>query len=323
MHTPEEIDEFLGHVIPYLGVPSFMRAPATRQLDGIDVAVVGLAYDLGTSNRPGARTGPRGIREQSLMAGQYAEGLWPWTYDVRNRVRLADWGDIPFLWGERDEFLASCARHLDRIGQAGARVLGLGGDHFVFLPLARAASKRHGRLSVVHFDAHDDCLELDALNHATMFHHACKEGLIDPARTVHVGIRTPRAVSAQPYHYIDGLQTMALGSEQIADEVRRIVGDTPVYVTFDIDFVDPAFAPGTGTCCVGGVSSFKAREILRCLRGLNVVGADLVEVSPPVDSSSITQLLGAVLAMDLLYLMAESPRLSTGQAPPAPGHTSD
>lgn len=318
MITHEESDEFLAHAIPYLGIPSFLRAPLTRQLAGFNVAVVGLTYDLGTSNRTGARLGPRGIREQSLMVGQYPEGLWPWTYDVRSRLRIADWGDIPFMWGERDDFLASCARHLDHIGTTGARVLGLGGDHFVFLPLARAAAKRFGRLSVVHFDAHDDCLEVDALNHATMFHHASKEGLIDPARTVHVGIRTPHAASGQPYKYIDGLQTMALTSQQIAEQIRQIVGETPVYVTFDVDFVDPAYAPGTGTCCVGGVTSFKAREILRCLSGLNVVGADLVEVAPPLDSSSITQLLGAVLATDLLYLMAESPPQPTGPRNSAP-----
>jgi agmatinase len=178
----------------------------------------------------------------------------------------------------------------------------------VFLPLIRAAAKRHGPLAVIHFDAHDDCLEMAALNHATMFHHASEEGLIDPARTVHIGIRTPRAQSLRPYRYIDGLQTMAQGSAAIADEVRDVVGSGPVYLTFDIDFVDPAFAPGTGTCCVGGVGSFKARDILRSLKGLDVVAADLVEVSPPLDSSAITQLLGAVLATDLLYLMAEAPR---------------
>jgi agmatinase len=311
MINHHELDEFLAHAIPYLGIPSFLRVPVTRQLAGYDLAVVGLPYDLGTSNRTGARLGPRGIREQSLMVGQYPQGLWPWSYDVRSRLRIADWGDIPFMWGERDEFLASCARHLKNIGTSGARVLGLGGDHFVFLPLARAAAKRFGRLSVVHFDAHDDCLEMEAFNHATMFHHASKEGLIDPARTVHVGIRTPHAASEQQYKYIDGLQTMALPSQEIAEQVRQIVGETPVYVTFDIDFVDPAYAPGTGTCCVGGVSSFKAREILRCLSGLNVVGADLVEVAPPLDTSSITQLLGAVLATDLLYLMAESPQRVT------------
>jgi agmatinase len=314
-----EVDEFLAHAIPYLGVPSFLRAPMTRQLAGVDVAVVGLAYDLGTSNRSGARFGPRGIREQSLMVGQYPEGLWPWPYDVRSRLQIADWGDIPFMWGERDDFLAACARHLDHIGATGARVLGLGGDHFVFLPLVRAAAKRFGPLAVVHFDAHDDCLEMAALNHATMFHHASQEGLIDPACTVHVGIRTPPATTRQPYHYIDGLQTMASSSEEIAQRIRRIVGSHPVYLTFDIDFVDPAFAPGTGTCCVGGVNSFKAREILRCLRGLDVVGADLVEVAPPLDCSSITQLLGAVLATDLLYLMAESPRHGAQPTPASPG----
>ncbi|MCA3253861.1 MAG: agmatinase [Pseudomonadota bacterium] len=308
MNDRHVIDALAAHAIPYLGVPTFLRLPATRHLAEIDVAVVGLAYDLGVSNRTGARFGPRGVREQSLMVGQYAEGLWPWEYDVRERLRLADWGDVPYLWGERDEFLAACAHHLEAIWASDTRVLGLGGDHFVFLPLIRAAARRLGPLAVVHFDAHDDCLEMPALNHATMFHHACEEGLIDPGRTVHVGIRTPPARSAHPYHYIDGRRTMALDSTAIASEVRQIVGDGPVYVTFDIDFVDPAFAPGTGTCCVGGVGSFKAREIVRALRGLNVVAADLVEVSPPLDSSAITQLLGAALATDLLYLMAEAPR---------------
>lgn len=311
MNLRQDIDAFSSHVIPYLGVPSFLRLPVTRDLANIDIAVVGLAYDLGVSNRTGARFGPRGVREQSLMVGQYPEGLWPWGYDVRDRLRLADWGDVPYLWGERDDFLAACAHHLDAIWASNTRTLGLGGDHFVFLPLIRAAAKRHGPLAVIHFDAHDDCLEMAALNHATMFHHASEEGLIDPTRTVHIGIRTPRAQSQRPYHYIDGLETMALDSAAIADKVRSVVGVGPVYVTFDIDFVDPAFAPGTGTCCVGGVGSFKAREILRCLKGLNVVAADLVEVSPPLDSSAITQLLGAVLATDLLYLMAEAPRPSS------------
>lgn len=292
---------------PYAGGLSFARRPLTRELEDVDIAVVGIPFDLATTNRPGARLGPRAIREQSLLVGQYPWGLWPWTESVFERHHVVDYGDLPFtvLWaGYPDRMVATVVEHVGRIVEAGVSVLALGGDHMVSYPLLKAHAARHGPLSLVHFDAHSDTWDMgDDLNHGTMFHLAVREGLVDPTRSIQIGIRTPNP-ETRGFTIVHADRLLAAGTDAIIEEIHGVVGDSPVYLTFDIDFLDPAYAPGTGTPVVGGPTSAQARQLLQGLRDLRVVGADQVEVAPPYDVAQITALAGATIAMDLLHLIS-------------------
>ena len=288
---------------PYSGAVSFMRRPYRRDLAGVDIAVVGIPYDLGTTNRPGARLGPRGIREQSLLV-DFPWGVWPWDFNPFDRHTVVDCGDVAFTAGDVEGMIAAVEDEAWRILDAGVSLLSLGGDHFVSLPLLRAHARVHGPLSLVHFDAHSDTWAKEEYNHGSMFYHAVREGLVDPARSVQIGIRTPNP-DTHGFNILHADRLASDGPETTAREIRRIVGDHKVYLTFDIDFLDPAYAPGTGTPVVGGPTTAEARAILTRLAGINVVGGDQVEVSPPYDpTGQITALAGATLAADILYLMA-------------------
>ena len=288
---------------PYSGAISFMRRPYGRDLAGVDIAVIGIPYDLGTTNRPGARLGPRGIREQSLLV-DFPWGVWPWAFNPFDRHRVLDYGDVAFTAGAVDGMIAAVEEQAGRILDAGVSLLSLGGDHFVSLPLLRAHARAHGPLSLVHFDAHSDTWAKEEYNHGSMFYHAVREGLVDPTRSVQIGIRTPNP-DTHGFNILHADRVARDGPEKTADEIRRIVGDHKVYLTFDIDFLDPAYAPGTGTPVVGGPTTAEARTILTRLAGLRVVGGDQVEVSPPYDpTGQITALAGATLAADILYLIS-------------------
>jgi agmatinase len=194
-------------------------------------------------------------------------------------------------------------RTAKRILDAGASLLGLGGDHFVAYPLLRAHAARHGPLSLVHLDAHSDTWESEDYNHGTMFYHAAQEGLVDPAHSIQVGIRTPNP-DTHGFTILDARWLLEHGPRMAAERVRSVVGARPVYLTLDIDFLDPAYAPGTGTPVIGGPTTNQARELLLALRGVNVVGGDQVEVAPAYDAlGQITALAGATLAADILYLI--------------------
>jgi agmatinase len=292
------------------GELTFKGVEGTKEFEGADIAVVGCPYDLGTSFRPGARFGPRAVREISRFVGAWPVGVWPWHYDIRDEYRLIDWGDIGFTIGYWDSFRDACIEAVAPMHEAGVSVFALGGDHYVSYPLMKAAAERHGPLSLVHFDSHTDDVPAPSHNHGTMFFHGIMEGWIDPEHSVHLGIRTPYEHSESlGYTVLDTIYIHEHGHDEIAQEVKRVVGDRPAYLTFDIDFIDPAFAPATGTPVPGGPDVYKSRAILFGFDevGLNVVSGDMVEVAPHYEGpAQITALAGANIAADICYLMAHS-----------------
>ncbi len=288
----------------FSGALSFCRRAYRRDLKGVDVAVVGVPFDTSVTNRPGTRFGPRAIRAASTNLA-WARA-WPSSFDPFEKLNVADWGDIAFDHGHPETVPAQIEAALAAIHAEAGAVLMLGGDHFLTYPSLKAlVAKRGGPLALVQFDAHTDTWKDDGkrIDHGTMFYHAVQEGLIDPARSVQVGIRTtnddPLGIAI-----LDAIRCHREGPEAIAAEIRRIVGDAPAYVTFDIDGLDPSCAPGTGTPVVGGLLTWQALAILRGLQGMNVVGMDVVEVSPAYDVAEITALAGATVALEMLCLHA-------------------
>jgi len=290
----------------YAGALSFMRRKYTRDLQGVDVAVTGIPLDLATTNRPGARFGPRAIR--AATPGISWARPWPWEFDPFDRLAVVDYGDCEFDPGEPETIVPFVEKHIAEILDAGAASLVLGGDHFVTYPVLRAYAAKFGPLSLVHFDAHSDTWseKTKRLDHGTMFYHAAREGLVDDSRSVQIGLRTTND-EPMNFNILDSRWVHSKGSEAVADEVRRIVGDKPVYLTFDIDCLDPSYAPGTGTPVCGGLSSHQALEIIRGIEGINLVGMDIVEVAPAYDVGEITALAGASLAAEFLCLYAVNP----------------
>lgn len=300
---------------PYAGLVTFARRPATRDLADADIAVVGIPFDAGTTNRPGARFGPRAIREQSLFVGQYPWGHWPWNerdaVNLWETANIVDWGDIAMtvFWpGYPERMVADVRRTVGEILATGTKVLALGGDHMVSYPLLAATAERHGPLSLVHLDAHSDTWDMgDDLNHGTMFRLAARDGFVDPARSIQVGMRTPNPDGAG-FTVVDADTLLDRPLADTVTQIRDVVGDHPVYVSFDIDFLDPSCAPGTGTPVVGGPTARQARQILFGLAGLRVVGADHVEVAPHLDAvGDVTAITAATLALDLAHLLALAP----------------
>ncbi len=289
---------------PYAGVQSFLRRRYTRDTSGADVVVCGFPLDLATTFRPGARLGPAAIRAASV---QLNERLWPWGFGPGEHLAVVDAGDCVIDHHRPSTIVESITAQARTLIAGGATLLGLGGDHFITYPLLRAHVEKHGRpLALVHFDAHTDTWADDApdsLNHGTMFYKAVKQGLIDPARSVQIGIRTWND---------DTLGLTVLGADwvhqhgvtAVLQRVREVAGDHPAYLSFDIDCLDPAFAPGTGTPVPGGLSSAQALQILRGLVPLNIVGMDVVEVAPAYDHAEITALAAAHVAAEMLCVQA-------------------
>jgi agmatinase len=296
---------------PYAGIATFGRMPHTTDVQNADVAILGIPYDSSTSYRAGTRFGPRAIREQSMLLWGYnnAQGVAPFR-----SLKIVDYGDVdvvpPSIAATHQQIELTATKILN----GGAKLLSLGGDHSITLPLLRAHAQKHGPMAIVHFDAHPDTWDSEypgqPYSHGTPFKRAFDEGLMDKSAYVQIGIRGP---TNGPQDYTDAL---ALGTRMItldefrqrtvADvihEVRAKIGDRPTYVTLDIDVVDPAFAPGTGTPEVGGLTSYEILQLVRGLRGANTVGFDLVEVSPPYDPAQITSILAANLAFEFLSLL--------------------
>ena len=288
----------------FAGAHSFLRRKYSRDLDGVDVAVSGAPFDGATSNRPGARFGPAAIRAASVDLA-WEGGTWPWGFDPFETLAVIDYGDCDFDYGRPETFAATLEAHADTILAAGVSMLTFGGDHFVAYPLLRAHHKVHGPLALVHFDAHSDTWRgADGrVDHGTMFFHAAQEGLVDPARSVHIGIRSDNN-ETHGFHILDADFVHEKGPSAVIAAVEEIVGGAKAYLTFDIDCLDPAYAPGTGTPCPCGLTSWQAHKILCGLRGINFVGMDLVEVAPAYDVGEITALAGASLAMQYLCLQA-------------------
>ena len=294
----------LGYENVFAGVPSFLRRRLTKDLAGFDLAVTGVPFDQAVTHRPGARFGPRAIREAStLMAGDMPYG---WGYSPLDRFAVADAGDMPFDYAKVGDVPCLNETHAKAIIESGAACLTLGGDHSITLPLLRAHAAKHGPLGLLQFDAHPDTWidnETSRVDHGTIIYKAVREGLIDPARSVQVGIRVE--VEDDPslgITVIDAREVHRDGVEAVAGKVRAILGEAASYLTFDIDAFDPAYAPGTGTPVWGGLTSAQVGPLLRALAGINLVGMDVVEVAPPYDHANMTALAGAHVAYDLLAL---------------------
>lgn len=291
----------------YSGITSFLRRRYTRDLTGVDVAVTGVPYDLATTNRPGTRLGPRGIRAASTIMA-WGDAVDGWNFDPFKDLAVVDVGDCNFDPGRPEQVPEAIYQHARDILNEDVALLSLGGDHFISYPLLRAHAEKHGPLSLIHFDAHCDTWkdEEGRIDHGTMFYHAAKEGVVDAAHSVQVGMRTFN-VDSHGYQVYDADWVHENGAKATIDVIKETVGNRPCYLTFDIDCLDPAFAPGTGTPVIGGLSTQQARKILRGLAGINIVGMDLVEVAPAYDVSEITALAGATLALDMLCLYAKRP----------------
>ncbi|MCB1690791.1 MAG: agmatinase [Halioglobus sp.] len=290
----------------YANIFSYMGLPLSRDLDmpGLDAVVMGIPYDLGTSGRAGARSGPNGIRQASANL-RWEEQRWPWEFSLNERLQAIDYGDIQFGSGDSADMLAQVESHATRITAAGKTLISLGGDHFVTLPLLRGHVATHGKLALIHFDAHTDTYaQHEKYDHGSMFYRAPREGLIDTARSVQVGIRTEYDRDDHEFQVINADMANEYSVHETVAAILARVGDAPAYLTFDIDCLDPAFAPGTGTPVVGGLSTSRALRILRGLSGLNIVGFDVMEVSPAYDQSQLTALAGASLALEFLYMRA-------------------
>jgi len=288
----------------YSGVLSFMRRKYTRDLTGVDYAVTGIPYDLATSNRPGTRFGPAAIRAASAHLAWGPP--WPWGFDPYDRLAVIDCGDCNFDYGRPEGIPDEIEAHAAKVIESDAKLISLGGDHFVTLPLVRAHAKKYGPLSLVHFDAHSDTWsdESGRIDHGTMFYHAVKEGIVDPTRSVQIGIRTHNS-DPLGFTWLDPDWLRANGIEKAIAEVNRIVGDNKTYLTFDIDCLDPSFAPGTGTPVVGGLATEQAQKIIRGLKDIDFVAMDLVEVAPAYDHAEITALAASSLILDFLCMRSQ------------------
>ncbi|MDD9883184.1 MAG: agmatinase [Gammaproteobacteria bacterium] len=292
----------------YSGALSFARRKYSKDLATVELAISGVPFDTATTNRPGTRFGPRAIRAASTEVAWQRN--WPWEFDVFEVLKTVDYGDCHFDHGRPETVPAAIESHARSILDAGVAMLTLGGDHFITLPLLRAHAAKHGPLSLLHFDAHTDTWD-DAdgrIDHGTMFFHAVKEGLVVPERSAQVGIRTTNDAPLG-FNILDAAWVHAHSVGELTAAIADIVGSSKTYLTFDIDCVDPAFAPGTGTPVCGGLSSAQALQTVRGLRGLNLVGMDVVEVSPPYDHAEVTALLAATLAYDMLGLYAARHKL--------------
>ncbi len=287
----------------YSGALSFLRRRYTKDLEGVDVAVVGVPFDLATTNRPGARLGPRAIRAASASLAWCPP--YAWDFDPLQRLNVVDWGDVYFDSGRPQDIPEAITAAFAGILASGAVPLALGGDHFISFPILRALHAVHGPLALVHFDAHSDTRR-DAdgrIDHGTMFFHAARLGYVEPTHSIQLGMRTHNA-ETHGYRVLDARELHAQGVDAAIAAVRERVGKRKCYVTFDVDFLDPAYAPGTGTPVVGGFSTHEALRLVRGLAGLDIVGMDVVEVSPPYDVSEISALAAASVAQELLAAFA-------------------
>lgn len=299
----------------YAGLPTFMRLPmwSMDRLSELDIALLGIPWDAGTTNRAGARHGPREVRNQSSLMRRVHHVSHIAPYDL---ARVADVGDIPLAPMDVMAGLDSIDAFVSRLNKAGVRPLSVGGDHLITLPVFRGIA-RGEPLGMVHFDAHSDTNDSyfggQRYTHGTPFRRAVEEGLLDPKRTVQIGIRgSIYDAEDQAFARDAGIRLIFMEEfarrdmDDVIAEARAIVGDGPTYVSFDVDCLDPCYAPGTGTPEIGGMTTFQAQHMVRGLQGLNLVGADVVEVSPPFDLGGATALVGATMAFELLCLLADA-----------------
>ncbi len=306
----------LGTVLPrFAGIATFMRLPhlPLEQAAGrIEIGIVGVPWDGSTTNRPGARHGPRQLRDLSTMTRQvhHVMGIEPYQL-----AACADLGDVSVNPADQTETLARIEAFYAALREARIVPLSAGGDHLVSLPILRGIAAG-GPLGMVHIDAHTDTTDRYfgdcRYTHGTPFRRAIEEGLLDPGRVVQIGIRGSMNTNdekdwgrAQGIRVIEIEEVESLGIDAVITQAREIVGDRPTYLSFDIDALDPSCAPGTGTPEIGGLTTRESQRLVRGLRGVDLVGADLVEVSPPFDASGSTALIGATLMFEIICLLAE------------------
>jgi guanidinopropionase len=304
-----------GTVTPRFGdIATFMRLPLFRDPADVEIGMVGVPWDGGTTNRPGARHGPRQMRDLSTMMRRihHVTGVSP--YEL---AKCGDLGDASVNPASLDDSLVRIEKFYAKLHAAGAVPLSAGGDHLITLPIMRGIRKGLPPLGMVHFDAHSDTWDTYfggyKYTHGTPFRRAVEEGLLDPKRVVQIGIRGSMYKPDDNQWAVDqGMRVITieeyfdLGVEKVIAEARRVIGSGPAYVSFDVDGLDPAYAPGTGTPEIGGYTPHEAQRMLRGLRGLDLVGGDVVEVSPPFDMSGNTALVGVTMMWEILCLLAES-----------------
>jgi agmatinase len=271
----------MGYEPTYSGANSLFRRRYSRQIMSADIVAWGIPYDLSVTNRPGCRLGPRAIRAASTNLA-WEGGPWPWGFDPFEILEMIDYGDCSFDPGFPTEIPKAIYDEAKPIIESGAFLLSMGGDHSVSYPILKAQAETHGPISLIQIDAHSDTWEENPkrFDHGSMFFHAAREGIIDAQRSVQAGIRTLNS-STHGFTVLDAAWVHENGIKATIAKILEVVGDNPAYLTFDIDALDPAFAPGTGTPVCGGLSTWQAQSIVRGLAPAKLVGADLVEVSPP------------------------------------------
>lgn len=324
----------MTHLFPMSGFPgsiaseatfatcgTFLRTPRRNSAAGCDVAVLGVPFDLATSNKPGARFGPAAIRAASAQLAELK--AYPGGFDPLSALAVADLGDIAFDPGNPHRFTDTLASAAGAVLDTGAFLISLGGDHFISYPLLKAHAKRYGPLALIQFDAHTDTWpsgnglrEPAEFNHGTMFARAIEEGLIVPENSVQVGIRT-WVDDAMGMTIIDNEAADAASPAELARRIGAITQDRKCYVTVDIDCLDPAYAPGTGTPVAGGMTTLKLLQTLRRLSTLPVVGFDVVEVCPPYDAGGITALAAATVVYEQVCRLAVQAGAEPRAYPPA------
>jgi guanidinopropionase len=294
-------------------IPTFMRAPIAESLDDIDIALIGVPMDLGVTNRAGARHGPREIRNASSLMRTYNVSTDINPYDL---CRIADVGDVPIdnLFN-LDEAIKDIASYYRNIHAAGVIPLSAGGDHSITYPIFKGIAADRP-IGMIHIDAHTDTwgeFYGSKFHHGAPFRLAVEDGLLDATRTIQIGIRGGQnTLEGLNFSNESGMRVLMMdeftdmGVKAVIEEARQVVGDGPTYISFDVDGLDPVYAPGTGTPEIGGITTVEALQLLRGLRNLNLVGGDVVEVAPPFDQTGNTALVGATLMFEILCLLAES-----------------
>jgi agmatinase len=296
----------------YGGAVSFLRRTYSRDLDGVDVAVMGVPYDNAVTYRPGTRLGPRAIRAASVQLAELK--AFPWGFDPFDTLNVVDFGDVMLDPHHPETVHPAIHAQAAEIVATGTKLLTMGGDHSIAYPLIKAHAEKHGPIALIQFDAHCDTWEDDgvAMDHGTMFARAVTDGIIDPSKSTQIGLRTYND-SDHGFEILSSPWVHRHGIHAAIDIAKERAGDAPVYVSFDIDGLDPAFAPGTGTPVPGGLASWQGIEFIRGLGALNLVGMDIVEVSPPFDSAEITALAAAHVAHDWLCVLAEQAGAKTAK----------
>lgn len=290
----------------YAGVLSFMRRKYTKEIKNADVVIMGVPFDAAVSNRPGTRFGPQAIRRASVSLDN--DPQYPFQSRLFDDMNVIDYGDCMFDYGNHQKTPEAIYNQTKKIINEtnNPYLLSLGGDHYVSYPILKAHAEKFGPLAIVQFDAHQDTWDDNGnrIDHGTMIKRAVKEGIIMPENSIQIGIRTV-APDTCGIKIIDAIKTHEMKNEEIVKEIMQTTKNAKVYLTFDIDCLDPAFAPGTGTPVAGGMSSVQALAILHKLKELDVVGSDVVEVAPPYDHSDITAIAGATVAMYMIGMLWE------------------